>query len=128
MGERRYTGWRLNRQDRAELLERFAPAYPQVVADHVTLKTGTHARTPLPTERTGEVVGVADDGAGVQALVVAIGGDTRRADGSRYHITWSLDPAAGREAVHSNDVIREHGWRPVEPPVPIRLEPARWPR
>jgi hypothetical protein len=60
------------------------------------------------------VVGVADDGAGVQALVVEIGGTTRRPDGSAYHITWSL--ARGRRAAESNDVIRERG-------VPIRRGP-----
>jgi hypothetical protein len=41
-------------------------------------------------------VGEADDGAGVQALVVRIGGTTERPDGAIYHITWSL--AEGREA------------------------------
>src|SRR5919107_332704 len=56
----------------------------------------------------GVVVGVADDGAGVQALVVEIGGTTRRPDGSTYHVTWSLGP--GRRAVESNDVIRACGW------------------
>ena len=35
------------------------------------------------------MVGVDDDGAGVQALVVEIGGAARRPDGSTYHITWS---------------------------------------
>ncbi len=54
------------------------------------------------------MVGVADDGAGVQALVVEIGGSTRRPDGSAFHIAWSL--GAGRKAAESNDVIRERGW------------------
>ncbi len=54
------------------------------------------------------MVGVADDGAGVQALVVEIGGSTRRPDGSSYHIAWSL--GAGRKAAESNDVIRVRGW------------------
>ncbi len=52
-------------------------------------------------------MGVADDGAGVQALVVEIGATTRRPDGSTYRVTWSL--AAGSEAAESNDVIRERG-------------------
>ena len=121
----RYTGWRLDREDRARLLERVAPAYERIVADHVTLKHSTTSRTPLPTEREGEVVGLADDGSGVQALVVRIGGTTDREDGSTYHITWSL--AEGRRAVESNDVIREHGWTALEP-IAIRLEPARWPK
>src|SRR3546814_14627508 len=64
------------------------------------------------------VVGETDDGAGVQALVVRIGGTTDRGDGSHFHITWSL--GARRAAIESNDIIRRHGWRPVQPPVPLR--------
>ena len=55
------------------------------------------------------MVGAADDGAGVQALVVEIGGTTRRLNGSAYHITGAL--GAGRKAVQSNDVVRKRGWR-----------------
>ncbi|MBO1074755.1 hypothetical protein [Roseomonas marmotae] len=115
-------GWLLDRQDRATLLRHFPPAYPRVVADHVTLQSGLPAGTPLPVETDGCVVGIADDGARVQALVVEIGGTTDRPDGSTYHITWSL--AGRRKAVESNDVIRRHGWRPVARR-PVRLEPGR---
>jgi hypothetical protein len=62
----------------------------------------------------------------VEAMVVQIDGTTDRPDGSTYHITWSL--AEGREAVESNDVIRKCGWQAVEPPVPVTLEPANFPR
>ena len=67
------------------------------------------------------MVGVADDGAGVQALVVEIGGTTRRPDGSIYHITWSL--GARRRAVESNDAIRERGWTAAPERHRVRLEP-----
>ena len=56
-------------------------------------------------------------------MVVEIDGTTDRPDGSTYHITWSL--GAGRAASESNEVIRAHGWRPVEP-VAITLTPARF--
>jgi hypothetical protein len=62
----------------------------------------------------------------VQALVVEIGGSTRRADGGTYHITWSLGP--GREAKESNEVIARMGWRPLSAPIPVGLQPGRWPR
>lgn len=120
------TGWKLDREQRAQLLERFAPLYPDVVADHVTLRAGTDAGTPLPHETGGEIVGEVDDATGVQALVVRIGGTTDRADGSTYHVTWSLDRAAGRRAVESNAVIARLGWRPLAEPVPIQLHPARF--
>jgi hypothetical protein len=98
----------LRPEDRDRLLAAFPPAYPRVVARQVALEGGEPPDFPLPSEGEGFVVGVADDGAGVQALVVEIGGTTWRPDGSTYHIAWSL--GAGRKAAESNDVIRERGW------------------
>ena len=66
------------------------------------------------------MVGVADDGEGVQALVVEIGGGTWRPDGSTYHVTWSL--ADGRGAVESYDVIRERGWTATRERHRVRLD------
>ena len=121
---RAITGWELPKSERDALLPIFAPRYATLVADHVTLRFGTDEDTPLPAARTGEVVGEADDGEGVQALVVRIGGTTDRGDGSHYHITWSLGP--GRRAKESNDVIAAKGWSRVHPAIAIALEPARW--
>jgi hypothetical protein len=126
MGRRWVTGWKLDEADRVRLLEQFAPIFPNVIADHVTLKTGTDVHTPLPRDTAGEIVGEIDDRAGVQALVVRIGGTTDRADGSTYHITWSLDRAAGRRPVESNEVIARLGWRALPQPIPVRLHPARF--
>jgi hypothetical protein len=117
--KRAFVGWKVGEAERAALLARFPPRYPQVVADHVTLKLGKAPK--LPTETEAEIVGEADDGRGVQALVVRIGGTTDRPDGSTYHMTWSLAP--GRRAKESNDVVRERGWRPLSAPVPVRLKP-----
>ncbi len=111
----------LHPEDRDRLLAAFPPAYPRVVAQHVALEGGEPPDFPLPGEAEGFVVGVADDGAGVQALVVEIGGTTRRPDGSTYHVTWSL--ADGREAVESNDAIRERGWTAAPERHRVRLEP-----
>jgi hypothetical protein len=125
--ERSVTGWLLPESDRMRLLERFPPAYPDVVAHHVTLTSGTDQTTPLPRETRGEVIGFADDGMGVQAAVVRIAGTSDRPDGSTYHITWSLDRSKGREAKDSNDVIARLGWKNISPPIPIALTPARFP-
>jgi hypothetical protein len=122
----RFLGWRLSAADRAALLQRFAPRYGDLIADHVTLGLAEGDTRPLE-HRRGEVVGYVDDGEGLEALVVSIGGDTRRPDGSAYHITWSLDRIRGRRPVQSNDVIACLGWTPVQPPVPVNLEPAAWP-
>lgn len=118
----RTIGWLLDPRDRATLLARFTPDWPDVIAHHVTLASQTI--DPLPTETAGEIVGHVNDGEGLQALVVAIRGTTDRPDGSTYHITWSLDEAAGREARESNDVLRERGFDRLAAPIPIRLTPS----
>ena len=122
---KRTIGWLLDDADRAALLRRFPPIWPDVIAHHVTLQSHTDA--PLPTATAGEIVGHVDDGAGLQALVVAIRGTTDRPDGSTYHITWSLDRAAGRRAVESNDVLRERRFARLDTPIPIRLIPSELP-
>ena len=111
----------LHPQDREKLLAEFPPAYPRVVARQVALEGGEPPDFPLPGEAEGFVVGVADDGAGVQALVVEIGGTTRRPDGSTYHATRSL--ADGLKAVESKDPIRERGWAATPRRHSLRLEP-----
>jgi hypothetical protein len=114
-------GWKLDRDEREALLRRFPPRYVQPVADHVTLeKSGA----PLPPGVTAQIVGRADDGEGVEAMVVALDGATDRPDGSTVHITWSL--AAGRRAVESNDVLRERGWERFDDPIPVAVTPARF--
>src|SRR3954471_18448432 len=102
------TGWKVDRNQRRELLQQFPARYSNVVADHVTLKAKAGAKAPLPDAVVGEIVGRADDGEGVEAMVVSIDGSTDRPDGGTYHITWSL--ADGRRAKESNDVIQERGW------------------
>ena len=121
----RVVGWKLDRDERRALLDRFPPRYPEAVADHVTFLTRVAPDALLPPEAEAEIVGRADDGAGVEAMVVAIDGITDRPDGSTWHITWSLRP--GREAKESNDVIGARGWARFDAPIALRLIPARWP-
>jgi hypothetical protein len=118
-------GWTLDRVQRKELLLQFPPRFPNVVADHVTLASRVARKAELPGETIGEIVGRIDDGNGVEALVVSIGGTTGRPDGSTYHITWSLDKAKGRRAKESNDVIARLGWQPLDLPLPVQLKPTR---
>lgn len=116
-------GWQFDLEDRRQLLIRFPPVYPRVIADHVTLGKAP-PDAPLPVETSGKIVGQVDDDAGLQALIVTIGGTTGRPDGSTYHITWSLGD--DREAIQSNVVIARLGWRSIPEPIAIRLIPARF--
>lgn len=119
-------GWKLDRTQRGELLERFPPRYADPIADHVTLKSGA-AADPLPKRVEAAIIGRADDGDSLECLVVAVDGSTDRPDGSTFHITWSLDRSRGREARESNDVLRKLGWTGFDDIIPIKLEPARFP-
>lgn len=117
-------GWKLPRVERSALLDRFPPRYGNVIADHVTLNVEVTPETPLPPNPEARIVGRADDGDSLDCLVVEIDGTTDRPDGSTYHITWSLGP--GRQARESNDVLRTIGWWPLDAPIPIELQPARF--
>jgi len=118
------TGWKVRRDDRERLLGLFPPVYAEVIADHVTLRSGAGPDTPLPREVEARIVGRADDGDSLECLVVAIDSTTDRPDGSTYHITWSLGP--GRKARESNDVLRDKGWDHLDAPVEVALDPARF--
>ena len=120
-------GWKLDRDQRRQLLERFAPTYPDAVADHVSLKSHLPADAAPPPAVSCRIIGRADDGEGVEAMVVEIDGDSGRPDGAVFHITWSLDRAKGRRAVESNDVIRDRGWTAFDAPVDVSVIPARFP-
>ena len=112
-----YAAFVLDNNTRRALLDRLPAKYTDVLAHHITEKFGI----PKPTESVrsyavhATVVGVADDGAGVQAAVVEINGSSTRKDGSTYHITISIDRSAGRKPVDSNRVIKEKGWTKIQP-------------
>jgi len=118
------TGWKLLRDERDALLGRFPPRYEDVIADHVTLRVGATAQTPLPRKPDARIVGRADDKDSLECLVVELDGTTDRPDGSTYHITWSL--GHGRKARESNDLLRDRDWEHIDAPIPLELEPARF--
>lgn len=116
-------GWLLSDDDRERLLTLIPPLYPHLVAHHVTLKVGAGPDESAPRIGEAQVIGEADDGDGVQALIVRINATTDRPGGGTYHITWSL--AEERKPVESNDIIASLGWTGLDP-IPITLTPARF--
>lgn len=118
-------GWKLDRSQRKKLLDRFPPRYANPDADHVTLRTDA-AHAPLPPRVKALIVGHADDGDSLEAMVVELDGATDRPDGSTFHITWSLDKSKGRKPRESNDLLRNVQWAAFDHPVPILIEPARF--
>ncbi len=117
------TGWKLDRAQRAQLLECLPPSWPDVIADHVTLAAHQPDRTDLPPPAEGNIIGYVDDRDGLDALIVSVDGTTSRPDECTFHVTWSLDSERGRRPVQSNDVIAIRGWQTIAP-IPIRLTPT----
>ena len=78
----------------------------------------------LPEDANLRVIGEADSGDGLQALVVSVDGTIRRPDGGTYHITWSLEPDRYKP-VDSNTLIADYEkrWKIVIG-MPIEAEPA----
>ncbi|MDT9597404.1 hypothetical protein [Sphingosinicella rhizophila] len=117
-------GWKIDPEQRKELLQQFPPRFRNVVADHVTLRTKAAGDARLPDENHGEIVGRVSDGSGVEAMIVSIGGTTDRPGEGTYHITWSLE--GGRKARESNEALRQQPWELFDLPMPVRLRPARF--
>ena len=101
-----YNGWLIGEDSKNLLMILFPPKYPDVVAHHVT-RSMTKEQ---PDDAVVRVIGYADDGEGVECLVVEVNGTHERPGGSIYHITWSIDREAGRKPVHSNDVLLRNGF------------------
>ena len=115
-------GWTLDVAERAVLLKAHPPLFAIAFAHHVTLATDAEDRA-LPLAVRASIVGHADDGKGVEAMVVTIDGATERPDGATCHITWSL--GEGRRARESKDVLRQNEVRMFDHAIAITLTPAR---
>lgn len=63
-----YLAYKIPEDKRAALLDFIAPVYTRTVADHVTIQL-KRSEGELPNADNIEVIGVADDGNGLQALI-----------------------------------------------------------
>lgn len=59
------TGWKLDDDERAELLKRFPREWPEVIADHVTLDAAADDLTSHPAAERGEIIGGINDDKGL---------------------------------------------------------------
>jgi len=109
-----YTGYLLTDHAKSQLLGHIEPMHPDIVAHHVTHEFDVYESLP-PDTNTVRVTAVAYDDR-VQCAVVKVNGSTRRPDGKIYHITISLDRAAGAKPVDSNMVLDDlTNWYSVDP-------------
>jgi hypothetical protein len=117
-----YTGYELSEDSRNKLKQIFPPKYSELLGHHITHKFGTKNENDIPDQpNTVQVVGYVDDGKGIEGLLVEIDGTTKRADGSLFHITWSLDRSQGYKPAHTNNIIE--GATPLKKPVSITVTP-----
>lgn len=105
-----YTAYVLTDESREFLSEKFPPKYSKVIGHHVTVEFGVPDNTELPEDAEVKVIGEADSGDGLQALVVSVNGSAKRPDGGAYHITWSLEEDRYKP-VDSNELIADYSKR-----------------
>lgn len=109
-----YTGYELTDAARWELMAHIEPVHPDVIAHHVTHEYGVYESLP-PDTNTVRVIAMASNDT-VQAAIVKVNGTTQRPDGKFYHITISIDRAAGAKPVDSNALIADSkNWVAVDP-------------
>ena len=112
----------LDSMARKVLASKFPPKFEKFVGHHATHQFGASDKDPLPSGEKYEVVGYAKADDGLEALVIAIDGNTKRPDGKVYHITWTLDPSK-YSPKDSNTVIKNNGYTEVDP-IEIKMEPV----
>lgn len=129
-----YTAYVIGDASRAELLERFPPKYPDIIAHHITLKYGA-AEGETPREPGHVRIVGHHDGGNIQVLVAEVDGEQHQqteTDGAKrfLHITLSLDKAQGVSARNSNDLLEkiaseqgEAALRNLREPFSIRVAP-----
>jgi hypothetical protein len=104
-----YSCWMITDADRERLLAAIPPIFPDVIAHHVTIQNPSKIE-PLPAKIT--VVGQTIDPTGVQVLLVKVtqaGRNVLRSDDVPFHITWSIDRAAGKKPFSSVEVLTRIG-------------------
>ena len=120
--------YEIDKDSKAMLMEKFPPKYPKEKYDHITICIGgLGAPLPEPAEKI-EVVGIADDGNGIEALIVRVNDSAthvvkerigkEKVDKIRFwHITASLD--CSKNAPAEFDVLAEPGKEKEQPYKPV---------
>ncbi len=116
-----YTAYVLTDAAREKLVEKFPPKYEKFIGHHVTIQFGVPKDTQTPDPANIRVIGRADTGDGLEALVVSVDGSQDRPDGKTYHITWSLDPDKYKP-VDSNNLVQNARFS-LSMPVSIETTP-----
>lgn len=92
-----YAALKLDEMQRQKILAAVPVIYPKTICDHITLGRMSEATARKLyfnySPKTIEIIGVAEDGNGIQTLVVQVNGTVIRPyDKEIFHITHSLNP------------------------------------
>lgn len=101
-----YTAFVIDEISRKQLLQRYKPKFKDVYAHHVTFQMGEN--TELLNYKPMIVIYGYIMGENIETFLVTVDGKSVRPDGSKYHITWSLDKSKGVKPVDSNKLIKDH--------------------
>lgn len=109
--------YELDKESKSMLMAKFPPKYPEVRYDHITIQMGgLGAKVPEPAQKV-EVVGIANDGNGIEAFIVRVNGAPMRQDGRAWHITASFDSSKNAPACF--DVFAKSGEQEEKPYRPV---------
>lgn len=92
-----YLAFEISDKSRAQLLTLFPVKFSKIIAHHVTIEFNLtpekfdHYKNLLTPQTEVRVYGYAQ-GDGIECVAVSIGNEYKRADGSFYHVTLSLEP------------------------------------
>lgn len=121
-----YIAYVLTDNTRELLQNEFPPKYEEFVCHHITHKFPAKIEDELPDiPQRILVIGYADDGIALEALVVEIDGRREQTNGRPYHITHSIDRSKNRTPVMSNDLIIVQGYQTI-PHIEIFAYPYRF--
>lgn len=119
-----YTAYLISDKDRARMEKLFPPKYSKFIGHHITEQFGVPASASAPDMPEHVfVLGEADSGDGLQALIVGVNGNVNRPDGKIYHVTWSLDPDKYKPK-DSNTLIELHGFERIRGIIAIDVQPV----
>ena len=104
MANNKYLAFVLSEASRAELLKKFPPKFERTICHHVTIQFNNIHFDSVPEQPDCDVyvIGYAED-ENIEALAVEIAGQTKRSDGSFFHVTHSL--SAPKKPVDSNKLF-----------------------
>jgi hypothetical protein len=112
-----YCGWKLTEKSRAKLVAHLPARHPEVILHHITEELKQY----VPRAIKAKVIGYVTDDR-VDCFIVEVNGSSIRCDKQIYHITYSVDRAAGGKPHMSNQITANIG-RVTFAPIKIKVVP-----